>query len=67
MVFFHSHCANLSEHKVTIGVIYGSKGTPLSVIRPCRMDVIFNVALDMRGSPHQTIFYLLKGERGRGT
>ena len=42
------------------GVTGGSKETPLSAVRPCGMGVPPSGALDMSGSPHLTIGYLLK-------
>ena len=59
--FFHNH---LGSHKVTMGVMYGGRGTLLNRIRLCRTDITPCVALDMYGSWHLTIFYLLKGELG---
>ena len=47
-----------------IGVMHGSSRTPLSAARPCGMDVTPRKALDMYGSPHLTIPYLLRGEQG---
>ena len=38
--------------------------TLLSVFRPCRMEIPPNGALDMNGSPHLIIGYLLKDECG---
>ena len=46
---------------MAIGVIYD---IPLSTVRPCGMDVTPRKALDMYGSPHLIIPYLLKGEQG---
>ena len=45
-------------------VIFGGGGTPQSTIRSCDMGVTLSVALDMNGSPHQIIPYLLKHEFG---
>ena len=42
------------------GVTGGGKETPLSAVRPCRMGVPPSEALDMNGSPHLTIGYLLR-------
>ena len=42
------------------GVTGGGEETPLSAVRPCRMGVPPNEALDMSGSPHLTIGYLLR-------
>ena len=48
---------------MAIGVLHGGGGTPLSAVRSCRMGVTPRKALDMYGSPHLTIPYLLKGEQ----
>ena len=45
-------------------IMHGGGGTPLSVVRPCGMGVTPKKALDMYGSPHLTIPYLLRGEKG---
>ena len=42
------------------GVTSGGEETLLSAVRPCRMGVPPSEALDMSGSPHLTIGYLLK-------
>ena len=42
------------------GVIVSSEETPLSAVRPCGMGVPPSEALDMSGSPHLTIGYLLR-------
>ena len=42
--------------------IDSGKGTLLSVIRLYSMDVTSSVALNISGSPHQIISYLLKDE-----
>ena len=47
-----------------IEVMHGSSETPLTAVRLCGMDVIRRKALDMYGSPHLTILYLLRGEQG---
>ena len=46
-----------------IGVMHGGGGISLSAVRPCGMDVTSRKALDMYGSPHITISYLLRGEQ----
>ena len=38
----------------------GGKETLLNAVRPCGMGVPSSEALDMSGSPHLTIGYLLK-------
>ena len=42
------------------GVTDGGEKTPLSAVRPCGMGVPPSEALDMSGSPHLTIGYLLR-------
>ena len=44
-------------------ITHGGGGTPLNAVRPCGMDVTPRKALDMCGSPHLAIPYLLKGEQ----
>ena len=46
-----------------MGVMHGGGETPLSAVRPCGMGVTPRKALDMYGSPHLTILYLLRGEQ----
>ena len=53
---------DLDGHGAIMGVMHGGGGTPLSAVRPYGMDVIPKKALDMYGSPHLTISYLLRGE-----
>ena len=64
MVALGQHRGDLDGHGVIMGVIYGGGGTPLSAVRLYRMDITPNMALDMYGSPHLTISYLLKDEQG---
>ena len=54
----------LDGHGAIMGVMHGGNGTPLSAFRPCGMSVTSRKALDMYGSPHLTIPYLLRGEQG---
>ena len=42
------------------GVIGGGEKTPLRATGPCRMGVPSSEALDMNGSPHLIIGYLLR-------
>ena len=42
------------------GITGGGEETPLSAVRLCGMEVPPSEALDMSGSPHQTIGYLLR-------
>ena len=55
---------DLDGHRAIMEVMHGGGGTLLSVIRPCKMDVTPNKALDMYGSPHLIIPYLLRDEQG---
>ena len=64
MVTLGQHYGDLGGHGAIIRVMHGGGGTSLSAIRPCGMDVTPRKALDMYGSPHLTIPYLLKGEQG---
>ena len=64
MVALGQYHSDLDGHGAFMEVIYGGGGTPLSAVRPCRMDVIPKKALNMYGSPHLTILYLLRGEQG---
>ena len=58
------HRGNLDGHETIMGVMHGGGGTSLSAVRPCGMDITLRKALDMYGSPHLTIPYLLRGEQG---
>ena len=42
------------------GVTGGGEKTPLSAVRPCRMEVPPSEALNMSGSPYVTIGYVLR-------
>ena len=64
MVALGQHRGDLDGHGAIVRVMHGSGGTPLSAIRPYGMDVTPRKALDMYGSPHLTIFYLLRDEQG---
>ena len=64
MVALGQHHGDLDGHGAIIEVIHGGGGTPLSAVRPCGMDVTPRKALDMYGSPHLTISYLLRNEQG---
>ena len=46
------------------GITGSGEETPLSAVRPCGMEVPPSEALDMSGSPHLTIGYLLRIEYG---
>ena len=58
------HRDDLDGYGAILEVMHGGGGTPLSVVRPCGMGIIPKKALDMYGSPHLTIPYLLRGEQG---
>ena len=58
------HHGDLDGHGAIMEVIHGSGGTPLSAVRPCGIDITSKKALDIYGSPHLTISYLLRGEQG---
>ena len=47
-----------------MGVMHGGGEIPLSAVRPCGMGVTSRKTMDMYGSPHLTILYLLRGEQG---
>ena len=63
MVALDQHHGDLDGHGAIMGVIHGGGGTPLNVIRLCGMGVTPRKALDMYGSPHLTIPYLLRNEQ----
>ena len=62
MVALDQHRGYLDGHRAIIGVMHGGGETPLSAVRPYGMGITPKKALDKCGSPHLTIFYLLKGE-----
>ena len=62
MVALGLHHGDLDGHGAIIEVMHGGSGTPLSTVRPCGMGVIPKKALDMYGSQHLTIPYLLRAE-----
>ena len=64
MVALRQHRGDLGGHGAIMGIVHGGGETPLSAVRPCGMGVIPRKALDMYGSPHLTILYLLRGEQG---
>ena len=57
------HRGDLDGHGTIMGVMHGGGKTPLSAVRPCGMGVTPKKALDMYGSLHLTILYLLRGEQ----
>ena len=64
MVALRQHHGDLGGHGAIMGVMHGGGETPLSAVRPCGMGVTLKKALDMYGSPHLTILYLLRAEQG---
>ena len=54
----------MDGYGIIIEVMHGGGGIPQSEVRPCGMDVTLRKALDMYGSPHLIISYLLRGEQG---
>ena len=64
MVVLRQHRGDLDGHGTIMGVMHGGGGIPLSTVRPYGMGVTPKKALDMYGSPHLTIPYLLRGEQG---
>ena len=63
MVALGQHRGDLDGHGAMTEIMHGGGGTPLSMVRPCGISVIPRKALDMHGSPHLTISYLLRGEQ----
>ena len=56
---------DLDGHGAIMGIMHGGGRTPLSVVRSYGMGVTLNKkALDMYGSLHLIIPYLLTGEQG---
>ena len=64
MVALSQHYGDLDGHGAIMGVMHGGGETPLSAVRLCGMDVTPRKALNIYGSPHLTISYLLRGEQG---
>ena len=62
MVSLYQCYGNLGSHEVTMKVIGGGEDTLLSAVRPYRMDVSPNGALNMSESPHLIIGYVLNDE-----
>ena len=64
MVALCQHCGALDGHGAIVEIIHDGGGeTSLSAVRPCGMGVTPRKALDMYGSSHLTIPYLLRGEQ----
>ena len=64
MVALCQHRGDLGGHGAIMEVMHGGGETPLSTVRLCGMGVTPRKALDMYGSPHLTILYLLRDEQG---
>ena len=64
MVALRQHRGDLGGHGAIMGVMHGGVETSLSAVRLCGMGVTPRMALDMYGSLHLTILYLLRGEQG---
>ena len=60
MVALCQQRGDLDGYGAIVRVMYGGGGTPLSVVRLCGMGVTAWKALDMYGSLHLTISYLLR-------
>ena len=63
VVALRQHHSDLDGHGAIVRIMHDGGGTPLSVVRPCGMDVTPRKALDMYGSLHLIISYLLRGEQ----
>ena len=64
MVTLGQHHADLDVYGAIMEVMHGGSGTPSSAVGPCGMGVTSRKALDMYGSPHLIIPYLLRDEQG---
>ena len=64
MVALNQHRGDLDGHRIIIEIIHGGGGTSPSAVRLYGMGITPRKALDMYGSPHLTIFYLLWDEQG---
>ena len=64
MVALCQHRGDLGGHGAIMGIMHGGGETTLSAVRPCGMGVTPRKALDMYGSLHLTILYLLRDEQG---
>ena len=64
MVALRQHRGDLGGHRAIMEIMHGGGGIPLSAVRLCGMGVTLRKALDMYGSLHLIISYLLRGEQG---
>ena len=62
MVSVFQHRGDFNSHRITMEIMHGGKGTSLSAIRSCEMDVIPSEALNMCKIPQLIIPYLLRDE-----
>ena len=62
VVSLQLHCNDSRSQGATIWVTRGGKETSVIAVRPCGMEISPSGALDIKGSLHLTIGYLLKGE-----
>ena len=62
MVALSQHRGDLDGHGAIMGIMHGGGGIPLSAVRPYGMGITPRKALDIYGSSHLIISYLLKGE-----
>ena len=63
MVALSQYHGDLDGHRAIMGLMHGGGWTPLSAVRPCGISVMAKSALDMYGSQHLTIPYLLRSEQ----
>ena len=63
MVALDLHYGDLDGHRVIMEVMHDGGEIPLSAVRPCGMGVTRRKALNIYGSSHLTISYLLRGEQ----
>ena len=63
MVFSYWYYSDFGGQRATIGITGGSEKIPLSIIKSCGMEIPPSGTLDMNGSLHLIINYLLRCER----
>ena len=63
MVTLSQYRSDLDGHGAIMEVMRDGSGIPLSVVRLCGMGVTLSKALDIYGSLHLIILYLLKDEQ----
>ena len=62
MVALSQHHGDLDGHGAIMEVIYGGNEIALSAVKPCGMSIIPSKALNMYGSRHLIISYLLRDQ-----